>query len=394
MNVLSLSRWWVALASAVALLPVSESVWAQQMPGDSIYTRISPSIRDRAFMRLSYISANVKTTSGDAYDVTGPVIKRGEIASLLGTGSAYATGNYYVTNKTGLPSTYRNIISTQLDDALTSEASATGCASMSSGIGTPCGIKAKASSMVGTPALSVGYFLTDEYTWMVEAYVLAAPLDVSVYGDGNNHLNGKNIINLKLLPPTAVLGRYFGDAKAKIRPFVGLGGSYAVFFDVRATDALNNYVGGSSAGDTSVSIKNALGFGPFVGMKAQLDDAWHISLNVGKLRYKTEATLTTRNTVITSNSEVLLDYGDYVRQAISASNAVLNSTVKSGNAPTGYTAGQSIAGTTALMCDLARARTLAQTGTVGTSCNLGTYVRKQSTVLDNTMVMLSVGRQF
>jgi outer membrane protein W len=162
-----------------------------------------------------------------------------------------------------------------------------------------------------------------------------------------------------------------------------------MFFDVRATSTLNDYVGGSSPGDTTVNLKNTMGWGPYLGVKAQLNDDWQISLNVGKLRYKTEATLVTRNTVITSNSQVLQDYGPGVSYAISASEQLLHATAGGpGGTPDGYTAGESVGATTAIMCDLAKAK-------YGrTDCNQGTYVRKQSTTLDNTLIMFSVGRRF
>jgi hypothetical protein len=222
---------------------------------------------------------------------------------------------------------------------------------------------------------------------VIEALVLAAPLKVKIYGDGNNQLNGKNIINVKMLPPTAILGRYFGGAKDTFRPFLGLGGSYGIFFDVKATEALNTYQGGASSGDTTVSVKNVMGFGPFAGFKAQVDDDWHVSLNIGKLRYKTEATLVTRNTTITGASGVTKDYGVNALQGIGAGDAI-SPTVKANGTPAGYTAGQSIDTTTALMCDLARAKY------GNTNCNHGTFVRKQSTSMDATMFMLSVGRAF
>ncbi|MGC4059593.1 MAG: hypothetical protein QM749_01525 [Aquabacterium sp.] len=69
------------------------------------------------------------------------------------------------------------------------------------GIGTPSGVKAKSQETVGTPAISIGYYLTGDYSWFVEAYLLAAPLKVTVKGDGVNSMgqplgiNGVDIIN-------------------------------------------------------------------------------------------------------------------------------------------------------------------------------------------------------
>jgi outer membrane protein W len=354
---------------------------AEEAP-DFIFPKVESTVRDRLFLRLSYVYANVKTTSGDTYDVTGPVVSRGDIAAM--TSSLFTDAAHG-----GDPvSDYYGVLGGQLDLAMTTDSAAQGCASLANGLGTPCGIKAKGSAAVGTPALSVGYYLDEDYRWVVEAFVLAAPLRVGVYGDGNNHLNGKKIIDVKMLPPMAVLGRYFGNKDAKIRPYAGFGASYAMFFDVRATSTLNDYVGGSSPGDTSVKLKNTFGWGPFLGVKAQLDDTWQVSLNVGQIRYKTSATLITNNTVITSNSAVLSDYGPSVTRAINTAAGLISPEVSSAGTPPGSSVGDSVGATTAIMCDLANAKY------GNKSCNQGTFVRKQSTTLDATMVMFSVGHTF
>jgi outer membrane protein W len=320
----------------------------------------------------------VKTTSGDAYDVTGPVVSKSDIQNL-GRGGSYTyprannglRGRYYLPNNPNSQSTVYGV----LNNSLTTDAD-NGCEAERDGLGTPCGMRARSEAMVGTPSMSLGYYFTDEMDWVVEAQLLATPLKVDIYGDGPTALNGEKIIKLKMLPPTAVLGRYFGDKKDVIRPFIGVGASYAFFFDVKATDFLNSYVGGMSAGDTTIKVKNALGVGPFLGLKANVTDDWHISFNIGKLRYKTEATITTNNTYIDGNSQVLAAYGPYAERAISAGSGILATNSAGDN------------GIYNLMCDLAAAKH------GNTNCNQGTFVRKQSTVLDATMFLIGVGHSF
>ncbi len=413
MTFLALSRTGFAVALAAAMALPSTSVQAQQ--ADTIFSKVTPSFRERAFMRINYVSATVKTTSGDAYDVTGPVIARGDVKKYLGTGSAYSASNLYMFNKglggsndadgnfvpgptttSALNGSIYNSISTILEGTESTadkgiELAIPDCAALAVGLGTPCGVKARSAAKVGTMALSVGYFFDDELSWSVEALVLAAPLKVAIYGDGNNKINGQRILDAKLLPPTAILGKHFGSAKDRIRPFLGLGASYAFFYDVKATDTLNTFVGGRNSGDTTVKLTDSFGFGPFMGLKAQLDDTWHLGFSLGKLRYKTQATLTTRNTTITSDSGVLSAYPFAVTDAINNGEQKYSTvTVRGGTAtvPAGYSAGQVVGTTTALMCDLARAKY------GNTDCNQGTFVRKQNTVLDNTLLMLSVGRSF
>jgi outer membrane protein len=398
MTFLALSRTGFAVALAAAMALPSTSVQAQQ--ADAIFSKVTPSFRERAFMRINYVSATVKTTSGDAYDVTGPVIPRNGLQNFLGSASGYPTANYMFNRGNGdaaggTTSTLRlgasdyNTLNTIVEDALDLDVGE--CAALAAGLGTPCGVKARSAAKAGTMALSVGYFFDDELSWSVEALVLAAPLKVAIYGDGNNKINGQRILDAKLLPPTFILGKHFGSAKDRIRPFLGLGASYAFFYDVKATDTLNTFVGGRNSGDTTVKLTDSLGVGPFMGLRAQLDETWHLGFSLGKLRYKTQATLTTRNTTITSDSGVISAYPFAVTDAIQNGEELYSKvTVRGGTAtvPAGYSAGQVVGTTTALMCDLARAKY------GNTNCNQGTFVRKQNTVLDNTLLMLSVGRSF
>lgn len=405
----ALSRTGFAVALSAVLASMMAPAQAETV--DSIFAKVSPSVRDRMFFRLNYIYANVKTTSGNAYDVTGPVLAPGDIPKYLAPGNTSGTAQgagKSAGNDVGV-GTYLSpyFLSTRLTAVYGSGASSAqsllfspnpaigavakdanlGYTATLNGLGTPGGIKAKSDDSAATPALSIGYYLTDDFSWFVEAYVLAAPLKVSVKGDGvngsgsPNGINGVDIIKTKLLPPTAVLGYYFGKQSDRIRPFAGIGASYAIFFDARATQALNEYQGGGSVGDTTVSIKNSLGFGPFLGVRTDLNDAWHMNFSVGKLRYKTEATLVTRNTTITSNSGVIRDYGPNVVDVnVNAADGTLGAYLKPAYSNIGVV--------TALMCDLAATKYR------NDNCNLGTFERKQSTVLDNTMFMFSVGRTF
>jgi len=363
---------------------------------DGLFSSIQPALRDRAFMRLNYVHANVKTTSGDAYDVTGPVVGASDIITYLSSNATTPYVSMFNTaNGAVVDPNFYNFASGALTgnfgffqgplNALAVDAVSQNCPQLRQGLGTPCGIKARSDASIGTPALSVGYFLDAQKQWVIEAFLLAAPLKATVYGDGRGSLNGKEIIDLKLLPPTVTVGHYFGSEKSRLRPYAGIGASYAIFFDVRATSTLNSYQGG----DTDISVKNAFGVGPFVGLMGQINDDWHISLNVGKLRYKTEATLVTRNTRITKESAVTNDYGPQVDIAIDSLESLGGRPATVGaSPPDGYVPGQSIAPLTALMCDLAKAKY------GNNNCSHGTFVRKQSTKLDNTLFMLSIGRRF
>jgi outer membrane protein W len=389
----TLSKAGFAASVCAALTAMSTGASAGTLQ-DTIFAKVEPSARDRMFFRLSYINAHVKTTTGDAYDVTGPVVARGDVNKYVGDGqTGFVSGFEYtgidLSDHSGSSSLYTSFVGTALDGALITDSTYLNCASLAQGLGTPCGIKAKGTNTVGTMALSVGYFLDERYQWAVEAFVLAAPVKAGVYGDGKNHLNGKKIIDTKLLPPILKFGRYFGESTDVFRPYLGVAASYAVFYDTRATAEMNAYEGGGSPGDTTVKIKNVMGFGPFVGLNIQPKQSdWSVGLSVGKIRFKTEATLTTRNTVISDSSQVLLDYGLVTNGVIANGNVVLQPQVSANGTPAGYVAGQTVSATTALMCDLARAKY------GNNDCSHGTFVRRSATTLDNTMIMFNVGRNF
>ena len=352
----------LALLGAFASQPMMAHAQSQLAP---LFANAEPRLRERMFMRLDYIRANVKTSSSAVEDVTGPVMANGDLRRYPGStlGSSFLTSTQRGSYRT---------LSDQLLAAVQRDVEL-GYQCQANGLGTPCNTRALSQSMIGTPAVSIGYYLDEDQTWALEGFVLAKPIDVTLRGDGASALNGKEIIKLKLLPPVVKLGHYFGNRGDTIRPYAGLLGSYAVFYDIKATSTLNNYVGGSGPNDTTVGIKNAFGFGWMLGVKADVIDDWHVTFSVGKIRYKTEATITTHNTVITSDSAVLKDYGPNVVDAIMAGETV-------GGIPPG--------GTTRFMCDLARAKY------GNTSCNLGSYTRKASSALDNTLFVLSVGRSF
>src|SRR5690606_13313829 len=115
-----------------------------------------------------------------------------------------------------------------------------------------------------------------------------------------------------MLPPILQFGRYFDIDGVGVRPYVGAAAMYAVFFDTRSTAAFDTYQGGK----TSVSIKNAAGVGPVIGLQGEVGDGWQVGFNVGYVPFKTEATLTTRSTRIRTGDTVMQDYKDLVVDAI------------------------------------------------------------------------------
>lgn len=332
---------------------VFESAPAQGAQQDGVALKLAAP--KRFFARVGYTYIKPNTRSSDAEDLSGPVIRRGEI-----TGGGYTYTNFFTPV----------IVGNGLDAAMTADGI--------TGLGIPTGIKAEAKG-AGSPTVELGMFLDEDQQWAVQGYVLALPFDNSIEGRGTvvhrdittgavvltkkNYLDGKDVVKTKQLPPTFILNRYFGDKNAKWRASVGLGVSYAIFFESKATDVLNEY----SGGETDVKIKNAFGAGPFLGLQYRLTDNIHISGTVGYVKLKTEAKLTTRNTIFTADSPVLTDYSG----SVGTTNQGMISTSQR-----------------FLVDDMLSTIAAARGG------SLGTYTRLMKTELDPWVFNVSVGYSF
>ncbi len=388
---------------------------------DTLGLKMASSVRDRLVVRAGAIYVKVKTKSGSTYDVTGPVVRTTELESIFGPSPspeavATARASIYVPdqlrNATDTATitltdvqkeTLRGNVITALSQAntgvplLIDALNANGAA----GLGTPPNIKNKAAESMSTGGISLGYYLDDEYKWMVEAYVLAKPLSTSAYGaEGKTQrlnegadaattedltIGGKKLVTTKLFPPTVILGRYWGGKDARFLLFTGGMASYIMFYDTKATDYLNTYVGGSNPGSTTVSIKNKLGFGPTLGVKYNINDTWHASLNVAYVKINTQATLVTRNSNFSYATPAVQDLGLPYQETIATAEAVY----AIGGSATGFLQEQIIAqnGGVAAVTMKAVAANRGQ-------ADLGTYVRKTDLTLTNTLFFMSVGRSF
>lgn len=411
MNRFVWSRSAVLAAMSVSALLAPSLSRAAEGSEDSLSLKIASALRsDRFFMRAGAILINIKTKSGDTRDVTGNVVSTAELENVF---IARNPDQSNVKERADYPNidfstpNIPNRTEDQNFNALLNSLRGTvgndtivRILKLNSipGIGTPPGMKGEAAHSAGTAGISVGYFLDDDYKWLVETYVLAAPVasSVSVRGqtvrdDGSGTfvtrpilIDGQKAITTKILPPTVLFGRYWGEKDSKLRPYTGVAAMYAIFTDTKATDTLNSYVGGSNPGDTTVSIKNAFGMGPVVGFKYQFADQWHASLNIGSVKLKTQATLTTRNTTFTNKSLIIQDLG-VISDAITVGEDSYSGVV----AGTG-TVAREIASRNGGLTGLFMKGIAADRG----QDNLGTYVRRTDTTLTNTIFFMSVGRTF
>lgn len=367
---------WLALAAM--FLSVAPNAAAQ---ANSIFPKgWDSNVRDRLFMRLGYTSLLTKTKSDDARDITGPAVTRQDLIDAFNKGqqmsedcdNALPSCEEYFNDNNGGNDYFqaKNLLIGYLDNL------------GMNGLGTPTGIKVKAEKQVGTPTVSVGFWLDDDRKWLLEGFVLAAPMEVKIYGDGvrangsPNGLNGRHIVTTKLLPPLVIGSYHFGNRDSWIRPYLGVGATYAVFFGARTTSFFDQYQGGK----TTVSTKNTFGAGPFVGLASPINDDWHVNVSVGQIKMDTTARLVTSGTQIQSGAAVIQDYPNTDPYNI----------VKAINFGEGLwkrdNPGKANGLTTTLMELVKRNR--------GGDSDLGTFVREQKIKLTNTIVTVSVGRSF
>lgn len=379
-----------AVAAVIAAALGSFFATAVQAQTNSIFPAGWDSkIRDRMFMRIGYTSSFTKTKSEEARDVTGQVVSSAQLSAAFDAGRDISIAcDSDPTNP--LCSRYNDGASGNIWDTLARETlfNSLNAAGMT-GIGTPAGIKAKAERNVGTPTLSLGYWLDEDRKWLVEGFVLGLPLKIKIQGDGvradgvtPNTLNGKHIATTKLLPLFAIGSYNLGAPTDRIRPYVGIGGMYAVFFGAKTTPFFDTYQGGK----TTISTKNTFGVGPFVGVKTDINDDWHVNLSVGQIGLKTTSRLVTSNTQINSGAAVLNDI-NAVGPVGSPALADVANAIRVGDELVSPLIGGGDVGLTTLVMELVKRNN-------NNASDLGTYVREQKMKITNTIVTLSIGRSF
>nr|WP_113867286.1 outer membrane protein OmpW [Brenneria salicis]NMN91642.1 outer membrane protein [Brenneria salicis ATCC 15712 = DSM 30166]RBP61445.1 outer membrane protein [Brenneria salicis ATCC 15712 = DSM 30166]RLM30342.1 outer membrane protein OmpW [Brenneria salicis ATCC 15712 = DSM 30166] len=93
-----------------------------------------------------------------------------------------------------------------------------------------------------------------------------------------NHKVGLNgvgtIAEVKHLPPSLVAQYYFGEKADKLRPYLGVGLNYTMFFDEKFNQR------GKDAGLSDLSLKNSWGLAAQAGLDYNLDKNWLINASL------------------------------------------------------------------------------------------------------------------
>jgi len=139
----------------------------------------------------------------------------------------------------------------------------------------------------------ITYMLTDH--WAVDV-PLALPFTHDTVGAGAIAGVGK-IGEVKVLPITLLAQYRFAGANDALRPYVGLGPTYARFYKARSTATLNALTGGLPSSPTTLSVDSRWGFTAQLGLAMEVAPRWYLDAAVLKTKLKTRTSLSTGQTL-------------------------------------------------------------------------------------------------
>lgn len=150
----------------------------------------------------------------------------------------------------------------------------------------------KASVSADTqPIFAVAYGLTDDLTVELD---LGLPYKHEISGAGA--IEGVGVLGtVKALPPTLFVYRRFFEPEARMRPYLGVGATYAYFADETGSGKMTalSDVGGPP---TTFSLKNKLAATLQVGLIVNINRKWFVDGNISKTWLKTKVSFSSGQT--------------------------------------------------------------------------------------------------
>ena len=141
------------------------------------------------------------------------------------------------------------------------------------------------------PRFAIAYMLTDNWTAELD---LGLPYKHDLIGDGAIKGTGK-LGDSKVLPPTAFIQYRFMPANATLRPYVGVGLTYAMFIKERGSGQLTSILNTGGPGAT-YKLDDKAGVSAQIGATWRIDDNWFLDATVIKTKLKTKVHFSTGQT--------------------------------------------------------------------------------------------------
>ena len=142
--------------------------------------------------------------------------------------------------------------------------------------------------------LTATYMVTDKLS---AEFYLGLPYKHDVVGDGAIAGVGK-LGSVKQVSPTVFAQYRFFEATAVLRPYVGIGLTYAYFYGEEGSGVLTALTNPGGA-PTKMSASSAWGLSPQIGVAFKLNDRWFLDASVIKTFIKNTTTLSTGQTIDT-----------------------------------------------------------------------------------------------
>jgi outer membrane protein len=114
---------------------------------------------------------------------------------------------------------------------------------------------------------------------------------------------------VKVLPVTVFAQYRFLEPSARIRPYAMLGVTYARFYGARGSAALSALNPLNPPGGTGLSVDSKWALAPGLGVTAMINDRWFADLQYSRAYLKTQAKLSTGQTISTKLDPDVLRIG-------------------------------------------------------------------------------------
>jgi outer membrane protein len=140
-----------------------------------------------------------------------------------------------------------------------------------------------------------------DFTYMVTknigAELIVATTKHNVSGRGTISALG-NVADTWVLPPTLTLQYHFAP-DGKVRPYLGAGINYSIFYSSNATSSLN-----TALGPTKVKLDDSFGYALQAGVDLPVSEKVFVNFDIKYIDMKTTARLTSGGTLRTARVKI------------------------------------------------------------------------------------------